>query len=339
MLRKPVAWVLAAIAAATLATSPAWAQKQTLRMAYWAGPSHHMVKTQEAWIKTIEEASGGNLTVTVDKAPLAKPEGQYDLIKNGVRDMVWHIPGYTPGRQDLIRAGEMPFLCPNATTCSPALWKWYEKHKLAEKEFTDTKLLTIFMHGPGTIHTLKPAVTLDQLKDLKMRVGGSAVPIAKALGVSVVSMPATDAHEALQRGTVNGVFFPWEAMDSFRLTEMVKHHLEIPGGLYSSVFTIVMNPAAFDKLTPANQAALMKASGEAGSRFYGKAWDAADKVSRDAAKARGNAFATLSNDELAKWRPLLDFVRQDWLAKAKEKGFDGQALLNDLEATIKAIGS
>lgn len=338
MQRLPVALLLAACAAVT-ATPAAAQEKQTLRMAHWAGPSHHMVKTQEAWIKTIEEASGGNLTVVLDKAPLAKPEGQYDLVKNGVRDMVWHIPGYTPGRQDLIRAGEMPFMCPNATTCSPALWKWYEKHKLAEKEFTDTKLLTIFMHGPGTIHTVKPAVTLEQLKDLKMRVGGSAVPIAKALGVAVVAMPATDAHEALQRGTVTGVFFPWEAMDSFRLTEMVKHHLEIPGGLYSSVFAIVMNKTAFEKLTPANQAALMKVSGEAGSRFFGKAWDAADKVSRDSAKARGNAFATLSDEELVKWRPLLDFVRQDWLAKAKEKGVDGDALLSDLQATIKALSS
>ena len=27
---------------------PALAQKQTLKMAYWAGPSHHMVQTQEA---------------------------------------------------------------------------------------------------------------------------------------------------------------------------------------------------------------------------------------------------------------------------------------------------
>ena len=67
--------------------------------------------------------------------------------------------------------------------------------------------------------------------------------------------------------------------------------------------------------------------------------DALMAALRDAAKARGNDFATLSNEELAKWRPLLEFVRQDWLAKAKEKGVDGQALLSDLEATIKALSS
>src|SRR5690606_10442518 len=102
---------------------------------------HHMAKTLETWGKMIEEASGGNLKLEIDKAGLAKPEGQYDLIKNGVRDLVWHVVGYTPGRFDMLQAGELPFLCPNATVCAPALSKWYTKHNLAAKEFSDTTLL------------------------------------------------------------------------------------------------------------------------------------------------------------------------------------------------------
>jgi hypothetical protein len=47
-----------------------------------------MLQTQEAWIKTIEATSSGNLTVVV-MAASAKPEGQYDLTKNGVR--VWSL--------------------------------------------------------------------------------------------------------------------------------------------------------------------------------------------------------------------------------------------------------
>ena len=72
-----------------------------------------MVQTQEAWIKTIEAASGGNLTIEVDKAALAKPPGQYDLIKNAVRDLVWAVPGNTLGRFDMLEIAERPFLCPN----------------------------------------------------------------------------------------------------------------------------------------------------------------------------------------------------------------------------------
>src|SRR5260370_22285676 len=70
---------------ALLETGSAFAQKQTLRMSYWAGPSHQMVQTLAAWIKTIEEASGGNLTVELDKAALGKMEGHDDLIRNSLR--------------------------------------------------------------------------------------------------------------------------------------------------------------------------------------------------------------------------------------------------------------
>jgi TRAP-type C4-dicarboxylate transport system substrate-binding protein len=336
MLRRALPF-LAVAAVVAFAAAPALAQqKQTLKMAYWAGPAHHMVKTQEAWIKTIEAASGGNLTVEVDKAALAKPDGQYDLVKNGVRDLVWHVPAYTRGRFDMLAAGEIPFLCPSATVCSPALWRWYHKHGLADKEVTDTKLLTVFVHGPGTLHTVKPVKTLEEIKGVKIRAGGAGVPIAQALGMSVVAMPATEAHEALSRGTVEGVLFPYEAVDSFRLTELTKAHLEIPGGLYTATFMIIINKDAFAKLSPANQAALMKASGEAGSALYGKAWDAADEAGRQGAKKRGNTIQTLAPAELERWKPMLKFVRDEWLKKAKDRGLDGEALLKDLEATIKA---
>jgi TRAP-type C4-dicarboxylate transport system substrate-binding protein len=322
-----------------LGAAPAAAQKQTLRMAYWAGPSHQMVQTLADWVKTIEAASGGNLTVEVDKAALAKPDGQYDLVKNGVRDMVWHVPAYTSGRFEMFQVAELPFLCPNATICSKALWRWYAKHDLAKKEFTDTKLLTAFMHGPGGIHTVKPASTLEEIKDVKIRAGGAGVPIAKALGMSVVAMPATAAHEALQRGTVEGVLFPWEAMDSFRLNELVKAHLEIPGGMYVATFFININPKAFDNLTPGNQAALMKASSEAGSILFGKAWDAADDRAREHAKKLGHTIQTLAPAELERWRPKLQFVTDDWLKKAKERGYDGQKLLDDFKAQVKDASS
>jgi TRAP-type C4-dicarboxylate transport system substrate-binding protein len=320
-------------------TLPAFAQKQTLRMAYWAGPAHHMVKTQEAWAKAVEQASGGNLTIEIDKASLAKPDGQYDLIKNGVRDMVWHVITYTPGRFHMLAVAEVPFSCPNATVCSPRLWDWYEKHGLMQKEFTDTKLLNVWVHGPGTVHAVRPARNLDELKGLKIRAGGGGVPIAQALGMSPVAMPATEAHEALARGTVEAVLFPFEALDSFRLTENLKFHLDSPVAIYTTVHALVMNPEAFKRLTPANQEALMKVSGRAGSKLFGEHWDAADERARDNAKKRGNQFHMLDQKELERWRERLKFVRDEWLKDAKQRGHDGEALLKDFEGMVKAGGS
>jgi TRAP-type transport system periplasmic protein len=340
MPRKATGLLFAAVTAlALLGTVPASAQKQTLRMAYWAGPSHQMVQTQAAWIKTIEEASGGNLTVEVDKAGLAKPEGQYDLIKNGLRDLVWAVPAYTPGRFDMLQAVEVPFMCPNSTICSPVLWKWYAKYGPAAKEFTDTVLLTTFTTGPFGIHTTKPVNTLEEIKGLKIRVAGASVPIAKALGMSVVALAATEAYEAVQRGTVDGTVFPWEAMPSFRLNDLLKYHLEIPGGLSAASFVIIANPRAIDNLTPSNKGALMKASGEPAAALFGKAWDTADERGRSDAKERGQTIQVLAPAELERWRPMLQFVTDDWLKKAEQKGLDGRRMLADLQAMIKEASS
>lgn len=339
-MRRTASITLLAVATAfACGVAPASAQKQTLRMAYWAGPAHQMVQTQEAWIKTIEAASGGNLTVEVDKAPLAKPEGQYDLIKNGIRDLVWAVPGYTPGRFDMLQVAELPFMCPSSSVCSPVLWKWYAKYGLAAKEFPDTTLLATFTTGPFLVHMTKVARTLDEIRALKLRVAGASVPIAKALGMSVAVLPATDAYESLQRGTVDGTLFPWEAVKSFRLAELLKFHLEIPGGLLASSFVIVGNTRAIDNLTPANKAALLKASGEAGSALYGKAWDAADNGGRNDAKQHGNVIETIAPAELDRWRPMLQFVTDDWLKKAQAKGLDGKKALDDLKDMIKAASS
>ncbi|HEY1430723.1 MAG TPA: TRAP transporter substrate-binding protein DctP, partial [Stellaceae bacterium] len=164
-------------------------------------------------------------------------------------------------------------------------------------------------------------------------------PMAKALGLNAVPLPATDTYEAVQRGTVDGSVFPWEAMTSFRLNELLKGHLEVPGGLGAPSFVIVANRKAFDNLTPENKAALMKAGGEAGSALIGKAWQAADEHGRNDAKEKGQAIETLSPAEFQRWQSLLEVVTEEWIKKAGQKGYDGRKLLDDLQGMIKAASS
>lgn len=340
MLRRLTFLSLFAGAFMVLAMPAAMAQKQKLTMAYWWGPKHHMFKSQQAWVEEVKKASGGNLIVEVDTAGIGKPPGQYDLVKNGVRDMVWFIAGYTPGRFSLYQVAELPFVCPNATTCSPALWEWYQENDLEKREFTDTKLVLSFTHGPGLLHSNKSYTTVESLVNVKVRAGGSNVAIGKALDMAVVSMPASGAYEAIQRNTVDAIFFPWEAVNSFRLNEVATHHLEVPGGMYASSFGFNINPKAFDGLTAANRKALMEASAKSGSRLLGQKWDAADAVAYEDAKQRAdNVITTLAPEEMPKLRAKLDVVRQDWIDMANGKGLNGQKLYDDFLAKVRANSS
>ncbi|HLC08140.1 MAG TPA: hypothetical protein VJK06_02535, partial [Methyloceanibacter sp.] len=69
------------------------------------------------------------------------------------------------------------------------------------------------------------------------------------------------------------------------------------------------------------------------------AWDAADRASREDAQQRGNVIQTIAPQELERWKPLLQFVTDEWLKKAKDKGYDGQKMLDDIKAMIKAASS
>lgn len=311
------------------------AQTTTLRMANWLPPVHHMTQTLGNWAAEVEKASEGSLKIDLLKAPLGKPPAQYDLVKNGVVDIAWGVPAYTPGRFHMMRVMELPFLSPNAEMGSAGLWEWYSKHNLLEKEFADTKLLAVFVHGPGVLHSKEAILSLEELEGVKLRVGGGGVAMSDQLGAVPVAMPANQAHESLQRGTTEGAFFPWESIKGFRLGKLVGHHLEFPGGLYTTPFFLVMNQKSWENLSAEHKEVLNKVGGAWGSRFIGKGWDAADTVGKKQAMANGNKISTIAAKEFDRWKEKTQFMAEEWIKKADAAGHDGKALYEDLQAIMK----
>jgi len=327
----------AAGASLTLAvlTTTVTARAESLRMANWLPPVHHISKSVEMWIAQVKKASGGTLNINLLKAPLAKPAGQYNLARNGIADIAWGVPAYTPGRFPLMQAIELPFISPNAETGSAALWTWYAKHKMAAREYGDVKLLTVWITGPGVLHSKTRVTVLEDLKGMKLRVGGGGVAIANKLGGVPVAMPASKAHEALLRGTVSGTFFPYSEVKGFRLSKLVKHHLEFPDGLYASVFFVTMNKKRWDGLSAKHKAVLNKVGGVAAARFFGKRWDAADIAGKALAIKAGNSFRKTPVAEFARWRAKVQPMYDEWIAKANKAGLNGKALIADLNMTMK----
>ena len=91
-------------------------------------------------------------------------------------------------------------------------------------------------------------------------------------------------NELMSTGVVDGVFFPPESVESFRLVSVVKNATLFPGGLYADTHGIIMNEQAFAKLSAADQAIIMKLSGEHIARMGGKAWGDADDAAMAALK-------------------------------------------------------
>ncbi|MFN4098232.1 MAG: C4-dicarboxylate ABC transporter, partial [Pararhodobacter sp.] len=111
MIRKTLLSTGAVLAMIT--ASPALAQDAPveLRFAVWVGAMHPlMVGGTADWIESIQEASGGTITVTVyPSEQLGRATDHYDLARDGIADMSFVNPGYNAGRFPVISYGEIPF--------------------------------------------------------------------------------------------------------------------------------------------------------------------------------------------------------------------------------------
>lgn len=327
--------IAAAVFSVGLTATAALAETVTLRMSTWLPPQHHLIAdTLPTWISAIDKASGGTLKIKIDPAPIAKPPGQYDIVRDGAADMSYHVMAYTPGPFEIVRGVELPFLSPNAEVGSQAAFDWYDRNIGFDKEFKDVKVVTLMVHGPGVIHSKKEIKTLADIAGVKLRVGGGGVRMAKALGATPVAMSAPKAYEAIQKGVAEGAMFPFESIKGFRLGELVNFHLEIPNGLYTTPFAVVINRKKYDGLSDAHKKVLTDLGGIAGAKMLGAGWDRADAVGRKEAIKQNGKINVISDAELAVWKEKIAFMNDDWIKKANDAGLDGKALLADLKATV-----
>ena len=234
-----------------------------------------------------------------------------------------------------MKSGEAsPILVCRAEIGSQATYEWYDRNIGFDKEFKDVKVLTLFVHGPGAVHTKEPVATLEDLQGVKLRVGGGGVRMSEALGATPVAMPAPQSYEAIQKGVADGALFPFESIQGFRLGELLDYHLEIPGGLYTTPFAIVMNRDKWDSLSDEHKKVLTDLGGVEGARILGAGWDRADEVGRQFALDNGGIITQLPPAELERWKEQIAFMNDVWIETANAAGLDGAALLEDLRATI-----
>ena len=310
-----------------------FAQTKTLRVATWLPPVHSLVKTLNKWGQEVSKASGGSLKVEIMKSPLAKPPGQYELVKKNIADLAWSVAAWSPKRFHLLRGIDMPFLFSSAEVGSAGLWDWYSKNKFADREFKDSKLVGAFVNPPHLYHSRKKLTVLSDLKGQKIRAGGYGIGILKKLGAAPLFLNPPSTTQALQKGTIDGTQFPWEALKGFRLVKYSKYHLVIPNGLYTNAWWLSMSNKSWQSLTSSQKKAI-KAVGLSGSRLIGKGWDQSEAAGKNAAIKAGNTITVLNDADTAKLRKVVSFVEKGWVTKTNKMGFDGKALLADLRQTI-----
>ncbi|MFN3829259.1 MAG: TRAP transporter substrate-binding protein [Tepidimonas ignava] len=313
----------------------------TLKFHTFMSPTSNVwLNMHKAWMDKVTKDSGGRIKFEAYPAMQlgGSPVQLFDQAKDGVVDIVWTLPGNTPGRFPRIEVFELPFMMTNAEATSRALWEYVQTK--APDEFRDVHPIALQVHGPGMFHVKTKLITQpDDLRGLKMR--GPTRQITKLLGnlgATPVGMPLPQIPDALSKGVIDGCVIPWEVVPSVKVHELTTFHSEFDpkgGALYTTTFVMAMNKARYESLPPDLKKVIDANSGIETSAFLGRVQQAGDVPARKLAVERGNKIHTIGLAEAQAFRRQARQVEVEWVQDMDKRGFNGRDLLETARKLIE----
>jgi TRAP-type C4-dicarboxylate transport system substrate-binding protein len=311
----------------------------TLKLHHFLPPiSNGHAKMFVPWKTKVEAESQGRLKIDIFPSMQlgGTPPQLYDQVRDGVVDLVWTLPGSTPGRFPTTEVMELPFILgQRGLTNAKAAQELADLH--IKDEVKDIKLISYWAHDAGHIHANRQVRTMEDLKGLKLRnptrLSGEAL---KALGATSIGMPIPQVPESLAQKVIDGCVVPWEVVPSIRVHELVRYHTEIVGSptLYAASFFFAMNKAKYESLPADLKAVIDNNSGQSFAELAGNMWDTEAVRVREMVVKRGNTITALAADERARWVKATETVTAAWIEQAKAKGLDGAKLIETARALV-----
>lgn len=333
---------VACLVAGGLAATPALADNsRTLRVGNFY-PNHYLIVRgiMEPWAAAIEAETDGELKFDIMSSALGKNSAYMDLLQDGAIDVGFAGLGHTPGRFPVSQVVELPFMSPDPWAGAAAAWSVFERYGDQHKEFDGVKVVGMFAHSAPVMAMRKgqEVASLADLSGKKIRVGGdTAGAIIDTLGGTPIHMPASEAQQALANGVADGITFPIDSVDFFKITPSIESITVFPGGLYADTFWLAFNQDVWDSLPEAHQQAIKKHSGIAIAMMGGAAWTAGDNVGRASFEDQGNVkWNTISDEEIDAAKAELEPLVQRWVDDANKKGLPGEEILEYAKAMAQS---
>ena len=327
------AFCLAALACAVV--TAATAEPLAYKLTYPGAPQgllnqHGFVP----WADQVTKESDGTLEVKVFAGPsLANYGNVLDRVTNGVAEVGYGIYGPLSSEFPKTLAVTLPFETKTGEEAAHAIWRLYQKGVIAS-EYQKIRLLAINVFPNVSLHSRsKPIKTVEDMKGMKVSAEGRFLSRSlDALGAAPIPMPVTELYQSLQRGTIDAAAIAFPAIQTFKLDEVSKFHLDV--ALANDAGMMFMNKDAYAKLPEKAKAAVDRTTGEVMVKKLIVAVAEMTDGAHEIVKNRSDqVVAKLSDAELARWREKVGPTVEDW-TKATP---DGTAVLAAFREEIKNI--
>jgi TRAP-type transport system periplasmic protein len=305
-----------------------------LNYSQFVGAQHPLTQDCIAWAGEIEKRTGGRVTIkNFPGSTLTKPQECYDAVTKGICDIGMSVFAYTRTRFPVMTTLDLPLGYCSGMAASEVANSFYQQMK--PKELNDTKILYVFAHGPGLLHTnKKPVKTLADIKGMKIRSTGASAKIVKALGGVPVAMPQTETYQALKKGIVAGTLTPMETLMSMNQARVIKYTTDCYPIGYTTSFFVAMNLKKWNAL-PEDIKKIFEKVSEEWVAVHGRTWTDSDLEGRSMTLQLGNSIIPLSKEESAKWKQAVEPVIENYAKALDDKGLPGTEGVNKIKDLLK----
>ncbi len=275
--------------------------------------THQIV--MKPWAGRVNKDAAGAIQIdTFPNGALGRNPGlQTKMLQDGIADIAWVIPSYTPGVYADDDAFELPNIIQNSIEGSVAAWRLLQKGML--RGYDQFHMIGLFTSSPYTFHTNYKVTKGEDLKGKKIRaVGAISTESIKALGAVPEGMPFTQLVEAISRGVIDGTTGHPIAIFDFGVVRVTNSHYL--GRIGAVTLGIFMSKKKYESLPAPGRAAIDKHSGEALSVAFGKMSE--DRNAELIAEWKKDSKRTVTEqtkEDGAAWDKMLAPVVAAWEAK------------------------
>jgi TRAP-type transport system periplasmic protein len=263
------------------------------------------------------------------------PGQQPQMVLDGVADVAWVVPSYSPGRFPDTEVLELPGLFKDLRESSLVATRLNQRKVF--NDYGDFYVIGMWGTAPYSIHTNFPVSSIADLKGKTIRASSKNESAAlRVFGAVPIGMPVTEIPEAISRGTISGTTSHLSPFFDFGLDRVTNNHFFI--GLGVVPLAVLMNKEKFDALPQSARTVIERNAGDALTNRWIESVTSYNEANLEKLKNNPkNKVVFPSQAQREEAQKLLAPVRDEWVA-ASERHKELKAALDTKLAAVREEG-
>ncbi len=309
------------LAGALFAATIAQAQPVVMRISHQVPPAHHLTKMLDGFAADVKARTNGQVEVQIyGSEQLAKAAENFPAVAKGNIEAAMSV--------NFQWGTTIPEMSATLIPYAMGELERIKKFPTSEaRKFLDEKLAARGVKSVAWLYITretiitsakKPIIALDDFKGVKIRGLNTLTDNAlTAVGAAPSAMPGSEVYQALQSGVLDAGLTDLSAAYSRKFYEVQK--FGTVGPIFTIYFHLYVNPAWWNKLSPANQKAIEAAAAKAEQDAIPITEATAAAALKDLA-GKGMAIHVQTPAEQATWKAAMQKPVVDAFLKSAPEG-------------------